>query len=162
MSTSQPELQTIASSLSVLQHLQEKLEGVWQVFFADDPALLPPEVAHKQFEQATEALDHQIKRALVLTFGRDSLPLHQFCAVGFLPVSATSMMNAQLLLDSIIFDLEQKRLSLLRWSASSLQRVPRVGLDSKLANLLDELRREEDQSSGTALITKEKTASNSP
>jgi hypothetical protein len=135
----------IASSLSVLQHLQEKIEGVWQVFFADDPALLPREIAHKQLEQATEALDQQIRRALVLTFGSDSLPLHQFCAVGFLPVSATSMMNAQLLLDSIIFDLEQKRLSLLRWSASSL--TPQVGWDSKLASLLDELRREADSPS---------------
>jgi hypothetical protein len=55
------------------------------------------------------------------------------------------MMNAQLLLDSIIFDLEQKRLSLLRWSASSL--TPQVGWDSKLASLLDELRREADSPS---------------
>ena len=143
MSAFQAELQTIVNTLSVLQHLQEKIEGVWQVFFADDPALLPLELAHEQLEQATVALDQQIKRTLLLAFGPDSLPLQQFCAVGFLPVSTMSMMNAQLLLDSIIFDLEQKRLSLVRSKAGSLRPAQPVGWDSKLASLLDELRRED-------------------
>ena len=65
MSAFQAELQTIVNTLSVLQHLQEKIEGVWQVFFADDPALLPLELAHEQLEQATVALDRQIKRTLL-------------------------------------------------------------------------------------------------
>ena len=117
-------LQEIANALGRLRHLQEKIEGVWQDFFGEESGLLPREVAHVHLQRATEALDQQIEKALILAFGDDSLPLHQFRAVGFLPTSPQSLVDVQWLLDSMIFDLQQRRLELLRSSANSPQPAP--------------------------------------
>ena len=117
-------LQKIANVLGRLRHLQEKIEGVWQDFFADAPGLLPLEMAQVHLQRATEALDQQIEKALILAFGDDSPPLHQFRAVGLLPASPHSVMDVQLFLDPIIFDLQQTRLKLLRSTANSAQPAP--------------------------------------
>ena len=90
---------------------------MWQDFLAEEPGLLPLEVAQVHLQRATEALAEQIEKALTLAFGHDSPPLHQFWGVGFLPASGCSVTDMQLCLDRIIFDLQQKRLTLLQSSA---------------------------------------------
>src|SRR6476469_1505288 len=103
-------LQEIANALGTLWHLQEKIEGVWQDFFAEVPGLLPLDVTHVHLQQVTEALAQQIEKALGLAWGDDSRPLHQFRSVGFLPTSPRSLMDVQLFLDSQISELQHKRL----------------------------------------------------
>jgi hypothetical protein len=117
-------LQEIANALGRLRHLQETIEGLWQDFFAEVPGLLPPAVAEVHLQRATEALDQQIEKALILAFGEDSPALHQFRAVGFLPCSPRSLLDVQLLLDSQIGDLQRTRLGLVQSSANSLQPAP--------------------------------------
>ena len=112
-------LQGIANALGTLWHLQEKIEGVWQDFFAEVPGLLPLEVAHVHLQRVTEALAQQIEKSLNLAFRDDSGPLHQFRSIGFLPTSPRSLMDVQLFLDSQISELQHKRLELLRSSINS-------------------------------------------
>jgi hypothetical protein len=54
-----------------------------------------------------EALEQQMEKALILAFGDDSRPLHQFRAVEFAPMPR-SVMDMQLLLDRHIAELEAK------------------------------------------------------
>jgi hypothetical protein len=127
LSQAQLSLQVVANALGTLRHLQEKIDGVWQDFFAEVPGLLPVEVAHVHLQRVTEALDQQIQKALILAFGDDSRPLHQFRSVGFLPTSPRRLMDVQLFLDRQISDLQQKRLQLLRSSINSPQPAPTMG-----------------------------------
>jgi hypothetical protein len=113
-------VQEIASALGTLWHLQEKIEGVWQDFFAEVPGLLSREVTDVHLQRVTEALAQQIEKSLSLAFGDDSRPLHQFRSVGLLPTSPRSLMDVQLFLDSQISTLQHKRVELLRFQHQSL------------------------------------------
>lgn len=107
-------LQELSKALGTLRHLQEIIEGVRLDFFGETHEVLPQEVTQLHLCRETLALNRQLEQALTFAFGNNSRQLGRLREIGIAPASSRSLMNAQVLIDSGIAELEHMRVELLR------------------------------------------------
>jgi|SRR5688500_2348817 hypothetical protein len=119
LSRPQLNLQELAKTLGTFRHVLERVEGVWLDFFDERNEVLPPEVTQVHLRREAVVLDRQIEQAITLAFRDNSRQLARFRDIRLAPVSSRSLMDVQLLVDSYIIDLEQRRVELFRSRANS-------------------------------------------
>lgn len=107
-------LQDIAHAIGTLRQLEQHIEAVRQDFMpAEEGPQLPSEVTQFHLKREVMALERQIRTALTTTFGEHSSQVARFRELGFAAATSRSFHDGMVILDSFIFDLEQKRLHLL-------------------------------------------------
>jgi len=107
-------LQDIAHAIGTLRQLEQHIEAVRQDFMSvDEGPQLPSEVTQFHLKREIMALERQIRTALTVTFGEHSSQVARFRELGFAAATSRSFHDGVVILDSFIFDLEQKRLHLL-------------------------------------------------
>jgi GGDEF domain-containing protein len=126
-SSPQLSLQDIAHAIGTLRQLEQHIEAVQQDFMpGKDAPQLPSEVTQFHLKRELMALERQIRTTLILAFGEHSSQVHRFREFGFAAAMSRSFRDGMIILDSFIFDLEQKRLHLLDADGS----VSLAGIDA--------------------------------
>lgn len=107
-------LQGIAHAIGTLRQLEQHIEAVRQDFMpGQETPQLPPEVTQFHLKREIMTLERQIRTALIGAFGEHSSQVSRFRELGFSSATSRSFLDGMVILDSFIFDLEQKRLHLL-------------------------------------------------
>lgn len=102
-----------AKAVTMLRHLQEKMEGIWNDYFAPGHERpLPVEVIQRYLRKEAVALDQQVTKALEMAFGMDSSRLREFHELGLPTATSGCFMNVQLFLDNCIVALLPERMLL--------------------------------------------------
>ena len=113
-SSPQLSLEDLAHAIGTLRQLEQQIEAVRQDFMpVVERPQLPSEVTQFHLKREVMALERQIRTALVGAFGEHSRQVSRFRELGFAAATSRSFQDGIVILDSFIFDLEQKRLHLL-------------------------------------------------
>lgn len=96
-----------ATAIAIFRQLQEKMEGVWNDFFAAEQIVrLPTDVIQGHLRKELRALDQQIAKALCYAFGTKCQRLPEFQRLQLSSASSNSFMDVQLLLEQCLVDLQ--------------------------------------------------------
>jgi len=107
----QHSVQGIADAIGMLRQLEQHIEAVRQDFMpVKEAPQLPSEVTQFHLKREVMALERQIRTALIAAFGEHSSQVSRFRELGFASATARSFDDGRVILNSFIFDLEQKRL----------------------------------------------------